>query len=574
MAVFPYILPTGNCQPIRQPIRQSIRQTYRQPNRQSIRHRAHIPRAIIPSGQSISSQEVSLSTQNTSFSPLTQELRDRLLPVVDIEGVIELLHWDMSTYMPPGGAQGRSRQIGMLERMVHQQMVDPALGHALDRAENAFVAEHGADPQSVADSDDAALLRIARRNYERLLRVPVEFTAETEDHLARTYSVWTTARAQNDFALVRPYLEKTLAYSRQYAQFFEGFEHPIDVFIDNSDYGLTAAIIRPLFKELGEFLSPFLKQIDAQPKPRHDFLHRHYPKSEQLAYGEQIARRLGYDFERGRQDTTYHPFMTKFAQGDVRITTRVNENDVGDNLFSIMHEVGHALYEQGIDPRYDGTPLLDGTSNGIHESQSRLWENLVGRSKGFWEHNFAGLQATFPQQLNDVTLDEFYRAINLVRPSLIRTDADEVSYNLHVVIRFELECRLLEGTLDIEELPQAWHEAYEATLGVRAPNDADGVLQDVHWFAGFIGGSFQGYALGNIISSQIYEAALEENPNIPTHIRRGEQKPLLRWLQDNVYRFGSKYTTRQLLERLTGSGITLDPYIRYLQQKYGDLYNL
>jgi carboxypeptidase Taq len=317
-----------------------------------------------------------------------------------------------------------------------------------------------------------------------------------------------------------------------------------------------------------------VKAIVAKPQPRRDFLHRHYPEAAQLQFGDQIARLLGYDFARGRQDKTHHPFMTKFAHGDVRITTRVKENDLSDNLFSVIHEVGHALYELGIVAGYEGTPLDGGTSNGVHESQSRLWENLVGRSRGFWEHSFNQLQAAFPEQLNDVSVDDFYAAINLVEPSLIRTDADEVTYNLHVLIRFELECQMLEGELSITDLPDAWHAAYEESLGMRAPDDVDGVLQDVHWYSGFIGGSFQGYTLGNIMSCQIYEAALEENPNIPVHVKRGDPAPLLKWLQNNIYRHGSKYTTQELLERTTGSGIQIDPYFRYLNRKYGELYKL
>jgi carboxypeptidase Taq len=399
-------------------------------------------------------------------------------------------------------------------------------------------------------------------------------SAEAAEHFSRTYSVWTAARPQNDFAAVQPLLEKTLDLSLRYAGFFDTFHHPADAFIDLGDHGLSVAQIRPLFTQLSERLSPMVKSIAQQPKPRHDFLHRHYPKADQLAYGAQLAHMLGYDFTRGRLDTTAHPFMIKFAHGDVRITTRVNEQDLADNLFGVIHEVGHALYEQGVDEAYDATPLNQGTSSGVHESQSRLWENLVGRSLAFWEHSFGALQNAFPESLHDVSVDEFYRAINMVTPSLIRTDADEVTYNLHVIIRFDLECRMLEGNLSIADLPDAWHAAYEETLGVRAPSDTDGVLQDVHWFGSHIGGAFQGYALGNIISCQIFERALEENPNIRTHIARGELMPLLHWLQTNVYRYGSKYTTQQLLERLTGSTISLEPYFRYLQTKYGALYTL
>ncbi|MEX1019297.1 MAG: carboxypeptidase M32 [Litorilinea sp.] len=510
----------------------------------------------------------------SSFSEITAQLRDKLAEIDDIQAAAAVLGWDMTTYMPPGGSAARGRQLATLARLAHERATDPALGKTLDAAESRFEAEIGTTIAAAADNDDAALLRLVRREYERRIRIPSKFAAEAADHSTRSYGVWATARGENDFAAVQPYLEKTLDLSRRYADFFDTYVHPADVFIDDSDFGLSVELIRPLFAELGAGLKPLVQRIAAQPKPRHEFLHRHYPEAQQIAFGDKIARRLGYDFTRGRQDKTHHPFMTKFSHGDVRITTRVNEQDIGDNTFSVMHEVGHALYEQGVAEKYESTPLNGGTSNGVHESQSRLWENLVGRSRGFWQHSFGDLQAAFPDQLRDVSAEEFYRAINLVEPSLIRTDADEVTYNLHVIIRFELECRLLEGDLAIEDLPAAWHDAYEDALGVRAPSDVDGVLQDVHWYAGFIGGSFQGYALGNIISCQVYETALEENPNITTHVQRGELMPLLHWLQNNIYRHGSKYTTQQLLERVTGSGITLAPYFRYLHEKFGDLYEL
>lgn len=509
------------------------------------------------------------------FTSLTADLRARLQEINDLNKAAYVLYWDMTTQMPPGGAGARSRQLATLERIAHERAIDPALGRTLDEAEQRFAAEHsGADPTQVLDSNDAALLRLARRDYERRIRVPVEFTAEVAAHCSRTYSVWAKARAENNFAAVQPLLEKTLALSKQFAGFFEHHAHPADPFIDAMDYGLTVALIRPIFQELGERLAPLVKTISAQPKPRHDFLHRHYPEAKQLAFTENVARRFGYDFQRGRQDKTHHPFMVTFAHGDVRITTRVDEHDPSENLFSVMHEVGHALYEQGIDAGYDGTPLFDGTSMGVHESQSRLWENLVGRSRDYWENSYHEFQNAFPEQLGDVSLDEFYRAINRVEPSLIRTDADEVTYNLHVLIRFELECQMLEGELAIADLPAAWHTAYEKMLGIRSPNDADGVMQDVHWYNGSIGGSFQGYALGNILSCQFFEMANKENANLAQQIRKGDLTPLRHWLQTNVYRFGSKYTTQELLERVTGTGISLEPYFRYLHQKYGALYKL
>jgi carboxypeptidase Taq len=299
-----------------------------------------------------------------------------------------------------------------------------------------------------------------------------------------------------------------------------------------------------------------------------------FPETDQLVFGERIARDFGFDFERGRQDKTHHPFATSFSIGDVRITTRFQENDLTDGLFSTLHEAGHAMYEQGIDPALEGTPLASGTSSGVHESQSRTWENLVGRSRGFWQHYYPKLQEAFPSQLGQVSLDSFYRAINKVSRSLIRTDADEVTYNLHVMLRFDLEVQMLEGKLEIKDLPEAWHTRYQADLGLHAPSDVDGVLQDVHWYAASIGGVFQGYTLGNIMSGMFYEAALKAHPEIGQQITEGEFGTLHEWAKENIYRHGSKFTANELVERITGGPLRIEPYIDYLRGKYGELYRL
>ena len=343
---------------------------------------------------------------------------------------------------------------------------------------------------------------------------------------------------------MQPFLEKTLDLSRRYADFFPGYQHLADPHISVSDYGMSVATIQPLFEELRQELVPMVQAIGEQEPIEDRCLHLGFPAEQQMAFGEHVIRRLGYDFDRGRQDLTLHPFMITFSLGDVRITTRVDENRLDEGLFSTMHECGHALYEQGIDMVYDGTPLASGTSSTVHESQSRLWENIVGRSRGFWRHFYPELQAAFPSQLGSVALEEFYRAINKVERSLIRTDADEITYNLHVIVRFGLELDLLDGKLSIADLPEAWHARYQENLGISAPSDVNGVLQDVHWYDGFIGGAFQGYTLGNVLASQFYEAALEAHPEIPGQIEAGQFNTLHAWLCENIYRHGRKYTTR------------------------------
>jgi carboxypeptidase Taq len=289
-----------------------------------------------------------------------------------------------------------------------------------------------------------------------------------------------------------------------------------------------------------------------------------------------MIRAFGYDFQRGRQDKTHHPFMTRFNWGDCRITTRFDEHYLNAGLFATLHEAGHALYEMGTDPSYDGTPLGSGTSAGVHESQSRTWENIVGRSLPVWKYYYyyPKLQETFPKQLGNVDLKTFYHAINKVKPSLIRVEADEVTYNLHVIIRFELECELLEGSLSIDELPDAWRARYQEYLGISSANDTDGVLQDVHWYAGLIGGAFQGYTLGNILSGQFYTAARRAIPNLHQQWEEANFGPLHTWLSDNIYRHGRKYSTQELVQRITGDPIELAPYKEYLTTKYSAIYGL
>jgi carboxypeptidase Taq len=496
-----------------------------------------------------------------------QALKERLTEVYDLNGAASLLYWDQSTYMPKGGAAARGRQLAALEKIAHEKFTDPEIGKLLD------ALQPYADGLPY-DHDDAALIRETRRSYEREIKVPAEFTARLSKHLAESYQVWTEARPANDFKRVRPYLEKTLDLSRELANFFPGYDHIADPLINYSDYGMKAATVREIFSALREQLVPIVQVITALPPADDSCLRKHYPEQGQLDFGLDVIKQFGYDFNRGRQDKTHHPFEITFSIGDVRITTRVKEDFLGECMFSTMHESGHAMYEQGVNPAYEGLPLANGTSSGVHESQSRLWENIVGRSRGFWEYYYPRLQTYFPEQLKNVSLDEFYRAINKVERSLIRTDADEVTYNLHVMLRFDFELAMLEGTLGVKDLADAWHERFKADFGITAPDDRDGVLQDVHWYGGTIGGAFQGYTLGNIFSAQFYAAALRANPAIPDQIRRGEFSPLHEWLRENIYQHGRKFTASELVERVTGQPLTITPYIDYLKTKYGELYRL
>lgn len=494
-------------------------------------------------------------------------LHAHLFEVVDLRGAGFLLTWDQATYMPPGGAPARVRQLALLETLAHERLTDPEVRRLLEQAERGT-------PDLPEDSLEAAYLRVARRDFERAVRLPADFTRTFAQHTAVTYQVWTEARPANDFGRVQPLLERTLELSREKAELLGPFEHPADPLIAESDDGMTVGLLRPLFAELRAALVPLVRDLAAREGPDAHFLQQHYPLAAQFAFAAERAGEFGYDFTRGRLDPTHHPFAIEFSIDDVRITTRGREEYLPEALFCTFHESGHGMYHQGLDPRLEETLLADGASAGVHESQSRLWENLVGRSLGFWRYALPKLQSVFPDQLAGIDPETFYRAVNTVRPGLIRTQADEVSYNLHVILRFELELELLEGSLAVKDLPEAWNAKYKALLGVDVPNDRDGVLQDVHWFSGPIGGAFQGYTLGNLLSAQFFEAARRAQPEIPEELGRGNFSPLSTWMRDNIHRHGRVYRPDALIRRVCGEGLQTAPYLRYLREKYGALYSL
>lgn len=491
-----------------------------------------------------------------------QELKTRYAETHDLDSVAAVLDWDQATLMPPGGGPARARQMSLVGRLAHEHLTDPAVGRLLDELQ----------PYTESlpyDHDDAAFIRVARREYERAAKVPSSFVAEMVSHANESFQVWEKARPANDFAATRPLLEKTLDLSRRLAEYFAPYQHIMDPLIDQNDYRMTVAVIRPLFEQLRGQLAPLVHAVTSAEPVDDACLKQTFEEAAQWRFGLDVAHQIGYDFERGRLDKSAHPFTTKFSLGDVRITTRVKEHDLGDALFSTIHECGHAMYEQGINPAFEATPLGGGTSSGVHESQSRLWENIVGRSPDFWHYFYPKLQTVFPAQLGSVPMETFHRAINKVQRSLIRTDADELTYNLHVMIRFGLEAEMLEGKLAVKDLPAAWNAAYKRDLGIEPLDDKDGCLQDVHWYCFRIGGVFQGYTLGNILSGMFYEAALKAHPEIPAEMRAGRFDVLLGWLRENIYRHGSKFTAAELVQRVTGREMTIDPYVNYMKTKYG-----
>jgi carboxypeptidase Taq len=508
------------------------------------------------------------SAARPSMDALLKELKARLLEISDLGGSGAILSWDQSTYMPSGGAAARGRQGALLSRLQHERKINPRLGALIEQL--TPYAE-----RLPPDHDDAALITVAARDFAKAIRVPESFVERLSAHASASYNAWTRARPNNDFAAMRPYLEETLDLSREYAGFFAPYQHIIDPLIDDMDEGMTSAAVRALFASLRAELVPLVSAICDRP-PADDSCVRGgvFADAPQLDFGLALAKAYGYDLERGRLDRTHHPFCTRFSAGDIRITTRVYPDDLTQALFSTLHEAGHGLYEQGVGRTLDGTPLGSGTSAGVHESQSRLWENVVGRSRGLWQHYYPVLRDAFPERLRSVPLDVFYRAINKVERSLIRTEADEVTYNLHIVIRFELELALLEGKLAVKDLPQAWRARYQSDLGVTPPDDRDGCLQDVHWYGGSIGGAFHSYTIGNVLSAQFYAAALAAHPEIPAEIGAGRFATLKGWLDEHLYRYGRKYRADEIVRRATGAPMTIAPYMAYLNRKYGELYDL
>ena len=498
-----------------------------------------------------------------------QRLKERLAEIHNVNAARAVLNWDQSTYMPPGGAAARANQLATLGAIGHRAFVDPETARLLDGAERDVRAA-GLD----ADSDEARLVHVTRRDYDQATRVPADFVEEMARAHALAYEAWVAARAANNFADFAPWLRKNVELARRQAGYLGYKEHPYDALLDQYEPDATIAQVQPLFDHLRAALVPLLRDITAHADRVDDaVLHRPYDKETQLRFSEDVVRQFGYDFARGRLDLTVHPFATSFSRDDVRITTRVDPQFLQVCLMGTMHEAGHGLYEQGIGANLAGTPLAGAASLGIHESQSRLWENVVGRSESFWRHYVPLAQRAFPAALGDTDAGTLYRAFNKVSPSLIRIEADEVTYNLHLMLRFELERKLLEGSLAVDDLPEAWNAAMHDYLGITPPNDAEGVLQDMHWSGGLIG-YFPTYTIGTVLSVQFYEAAVRDAPEIPDGIARADFAPLLGWLQEHIYRHGRKFTPDELVRRATGRSIDPEPYLRYLRDKFGRLYGL
>lgn len=487
-----------------------------------------------------------------------EELRRRLGEVHDVELAVQALEWDQLVMMPHGGGPVRAEQLATLRGIAHERFVDPEVGTLL---EELRPLEESLD----YESDDASLIRVARRDWEKASRVPTELTAEITRVASRAQDAWAEARAQSDYAAFRPWLDRNLELRRRYVECFDEADETYDILLDDYEPGMKTAEARAVFERIKPQLIELAQEAGSSDEPA--FMGGPFPEEEQERLSRFVVERFGASWDRFRLDRTVHPFCSSFATTDIRMTTRYSEHDL-NSLFSSMHECGHGLYEHGVDPGLERTPLCNGVSSGLHESQSRLWENVVGRSAAFWRWLYPEVEALFPDVLDGVTNDDFYRAVNHVQPSFIRVDADEVTYGLHVIIRFELEQELISGALTTAELPEAWNARYADYLGVEVPEDRLGVLQDIHWaFNGF--GYFPTYQLGNVISLQIWEKLVDALPDVESQIEAGEFGELGAWLRENLYALGRKFTPQETLERVTGGPIDPEPYLRYLRTKYG-----
>ena len=483
------------------------------------------------------------------------ELKLRLGEVSDLRSAAAVLDWDQMVLMPPAGAAVRAERLSTLHRVAHERFTDGRVGELLD--ELRPLAE-SLEP----DSDDASLIRVTRRDWEKARRVPSELEAEMTKVGSEAMEAWVAARARNDYAAFRPWLDRQLDLKRRYVDCFEPTAEPYDILLDDYEPGTTTAEVRAVFDRLKQALKPM---IAAAPADREAIPAGPFPEEQQRQLGLEVMTAFGFDPASFRLDTTVHPFCSSFATSDIRVTTRYQEDDL-ESLFSCMHEIGHGVYERGVSPTLERTPLASGCSSGLHESQSRLWENVVGRSLPFCRWVFPRVQAAFPDAFGTFDAVRFHAAVNRVSPSFIRVDADEVTYGMHIIMRFELEQELLAGTLSTADLPDAWNARFEEYLGLEVPEDRLGVLQDVHWSVGYFG-YFPTYQLGNVMSVQIWEAACSALPDLDAQFEQGEFGDLATWLRENLYALGRKLTPKETLERVAGSPLDPEPYLRYLREK-------
>ena len=474
-----------------------------------------------------------------------------------------VLHWDQEVHLPAKGHEHRSNQVSLIARMTHEQFTSPKIGEMLSSAESS----------KMLDADASVNVRELRRSYDRATKIPASLVEEMTKTAVLGHQAWIDARKKSDFPTFKPWLGKMLDLKRQEAKCVGYTTTPYDALLDEFEPHETTENLKRVFESLRGPLVELVGKIAASGKKAPlEILERKYPAKEQEALSREASKQIGFDFDAGRLDVSVHPFCTGIGPGDTRMTTRYDESYFGDAFFGVLHESGHGLYDQGLPDKHWGTPLGDAISLGIHESQSRMWENLVGRSKSFWKFFFPKAQAAFPH-LKDVMLDQWHFAVNDVRPSFIRTESDETTYNLHILLRFELEQAMLSGEMNVDDLPSEWNARMKKYFGLTPPDDAKGVLQDTHWSGGAIG-YFPTYTLGNLYAAQFFEQARKDLGDLDASFSHGDFAALLQWLRDNIHQHGKRYTATELVKRVTGRELSAEPLLNHLRKNARELYGV
>ena len=491
--------------------------------------------------------------------------KNELSQVADYHGAIALLHWDNEVYAPSKSADFRAQQIATLSAAAHELATSAKLGNLLEEL-NANIAQ--------LTEQQAKNVKLSLKDYKDATKLSTDFVKKYAKAKAEAYQAWIAARKANDFKVFAPALKTVVTLLKEQTELLGYEEHPYNALLDQYEIGATVAQLDPLFKQIREELVTFAKELKEKGQATNaDFLFKNYNKDKQWDLGIQLLKDMGFDFEAGRQDISVHPFTTNFSPLDVRVTTAIDENQPMSMIGSCIHEGGHALYEQGLPASHYGLPLANAVSLGIHESQSRLWENNIGLSLNYWTYQYPKFQTLFPENLANVDLNTFYAAINQVAPNLIRIQADELHYHLHILVRYEIEKALIEGSIEVEDLSQIWNTKYKEFLGVEVPNDLNGVLQDVHWCEGLMG-YFPTYSLGSFYAAQFFHKACQDIPTLETEIANGDTSKLLAWLRENIHQYGRQYTPTELSIKATGEPLNVQYFIDYVKAKYRKIYKI
>jgi len=491
------------------------------------------------------------------------KLKSKLEKIADLNNAISVLHWDQEVNLPENASGIRARQLATLSGLAHEQFVSNEMGDLLGELSN----KNGLDDRQSANVKETL------KEFDKKKKLPKVFVEKMSESVSKAYFAWNKAKEASDFKLFENELKDLVDMSVEKAELLGFEDHIYDALLDEYEPGLKVKEVSVIFEDVKKQLVDFVAEIATKPQLKDAWLYKSYNKEKQWNLGIDLLNQMGYDFKSGRQDLSSHPFTTSFGPSDVRVTTRIKENDFNEMIWSCIHEGGHALYEQGLLLADYGMPTGEAISLGIHESQSRLYENNIGRSLPYWKHNYTKLQQLFPANLGAVSVTDFYRSINKVTPSLIRTGADELTYHFHILIRFEIERDLIEGSIAVGELPEVWNEKYKQYLNITVPNDAQGVLQDIHWSHGSFG-YFPTYSIGSFYAAQFFDKAKEDMPNLITEIEQGKLLNLLTWLREHIHQYGKQYSADELCKKVTGSGLNFEHFMNYAKEKYGYIYNM